>query len=133
MPSFLTNDERQAIRTFMGFPRLVGANPEFDSILDALNGTIAQDGGSCINQVRAILTQLTNLDTNLKQFSNIPLAMVKDINYCNQEIQWRYITGPALVQELSIIFSFPIPGNYFAPAPVTGYRNPRYRRLRNMA
>jgi len=113
----------------------VGANPEFDSILDAVNSSMGNPdiGDSCILNVRAVLGNLYALDANLKQFTTIPLAMVQDISFINQELQWRYITGPALVQELSIILSFPIPGNYFAPAPVVGYRNPRYRQLRNMA
>jgi len=129
----LTQFERQHIRTFMGFPRIVGSNPEFDSILDAVNDTVPIDGGACIIQVRYILSRLIDLDQNIKQFTNIPITMSKKIDFARQEVMWRYVTGPALVQELSIIMSFPVPSNYFAPAQTVGYSDgaQRYRRLQN--
>lgn len=129
----LSEFERQHIRTFMGFPRLVGANPEFDSILDAVNGTVLSDGGACIVQVRYILSRLIDLDQNIKNFSSIPITMSKDVDYARQELVWRYVTGPSIVQELSIIMSFPIPANYFAPAPTVGFGDSsyRYKRIQN--
>lgn len=129
----LTSQERQLIRTFMGFPRIVGSNPEFDSILDAVNGTVSQDGGACIIQVRYILLNLVNLDVRIKQFTSVPITMSKNVDFARQEILWRYVTGPALVQELSIIMSFPVPANYFASAPTVGYGDnaQRWRRVQN--
>jgi hypothetical protein len=110
----------------------VGTNPEFDSILNGIDGYYVWDGGVLITQVRYCLGRLIDLDYQIKNFSVIPITMAtENTDYARQEIMWRYVTGPSLVQELSIIMSFPIPANYFAPAPTTGYGHQRYRRIQN--
>lgn len=134
--------ELDMMRTYMLMPKLFATpGAMLEGVFSSINGLITDplDMGYTQFAIRQLLYSLNQLEFQIVYLENAPILSTVEVmgkvitDPIGALFTYRYIDGPALINQLSSRLAFPPAGNYFAPAEINagnsmaGYRN-KYRR-----
>src|ERR1017187_6603882 len=123
-PNPWTFQERDYLRTLMGYPILFSSsNAVFENVLNSINGLYALDNGATQQAMRVVIAQLQALEVQLNILSNLMLATEVEakvkIDAIRNDCYLRNITGPALINQLSVRMSMYPAIPYFNPVRIS--------------
>jgi hypothetical protein len=116
--------ERDYLRTLMGYPIIFSSsNAVFENVLNSINGLYALDGGATQAAMRVVIAEIQALEVQLQNLSNLMLATEVEgkvkIDAIRNDLYLRTITGPALINQLSIRMSMYPAIDYFAKVRIS--------------
>lgn len=127
-----TFQELDMMRTYMMVPKLF-ATPGalLEGIFSSINGMITDplDLGFTQFAIRQVLYNLNLLELNLSILENVPIMSTVEIegkislDPQATAFMYRYIDGPALINQLSSRLAFQPDHNYFAPVELVPTSN----------
>ena len=123
-PNPWTNQERDYLRTLMGYPILFSSsNAVFENVMNSINGLYALDQGATQAAMRVVIAEIQAVEVQLSILSNLMLATEVEakvkIDAIRNDVYLRTITGPALINRLAIRFSMFPAQDYFARVPIS--------------
>jgi|SRR5580692_4088634 hypothetical protein len=123
-PNPFTFQERDYLRTLFGYPILFSSsNARFENTLNAIDGLYSFDNGATQAAIRTVIASIQALEVTLANLQNLMLSTEVEgkvkVDAIRQDIYQRTVTGPALINQISVRFSMLPATDYFARVKIS--------------